>query len=235
MKEEVKKGYVFSKQKSLFGQGDIVGFGIKDFYIKEIDRKEANNIIKENHYSRKFYSASYIHLALFISGDILGVLQLGYAMNPASQNKVVANTQIDEYLELNRMWLSDNAPRNSESRAIAFSIKYIKRKYKKIKWIQSFADERCKKLGIVYQASNFQYYGEHIATFWEYEGIFYHNIIMTAKRGKAWSVGPTLQKNKHKAIKHDFRQFRYLYFIDKRCKKDVLLQERPYLKHYNGD
>jgi hypothetical protein len=64
-------------------------------------------------------------------------------MNPASQASVVKDTEIDEYLELNRMWLSDEAPKNSESKAISYSIKYIKRKYPKIKWIQSFADERC--------------------------------------------------------------------------------------------
>jgi hypothetical protein len=64
-------------------------------------------------------------------------------MNPASQKSVVSDTEIDEYLELNRMRLDDKAPKNSESKAVGYSIKYIKRKYPKIKWIQSFADERC--------------------------------------------------------------------------------------------
>ena len=64
--------------------------------------------------------------------------------------------------------------RNSESMAISYSIKYIKGKLKTIKWIQSFADERCGGLGIVYQACSFRYYGEHTSSFWELDGE--HNV-----------------------------------------------------------
>ncbi len=232
--------YIKSAQLTLCGIGgaDIIGFGQKDFYIMEIDRKLANKIIIENHYSHKIYNATYIHLGVFIGGKLLGVLQFGYAMNPASQASVVKNTAIDEYLELNRMWLDDKAPRNSESKAISYAIKYIKKKFKgKIKWIQSFADERCGKYGIVYQACNFKYYGEHKSDFWELDGVVYHNIQMTVSKGtKRYSKEVAyLQENKERAIKMTLRQFRYLYFIDKRKEKDCCLKELPYLKHYNGD
>lgn len=62
-----------------------------------------------------------------------------------------------EHMELNRMWLSGAAPRNSESRAISYSIKYIRQACPSVAWIQSFADERCKSLGVVYQAVNFHH------------------------------------------------------------------------------
>ena len=137
------KDYIYKEQLELFGQREVVGFGEDCFNVKEIDRNIANDIIIKNHYSHKYYNATYIHLGVFIDGELLGVLQYGYAMNPASQASVVANTEIDEYLELNRMWLDDKAGKNSESKAIAYSIRYIKRKFPKIKWIQSFADERC--------------------------------------------------------------------------------------------
>ena len=165
MIECAKKGYILSGQGSLFGHIDCIGFGMSSFNVKEIDRDLANKLIVENHYSGKFYNATYIHLGVFKDDDIKGVLQLGYAMNPASQESVVANTGIKDYLELNRMWLHDDCPKNSESMAISFAIKYIKKKYPNIRWIQSFADERCGKNGIVYQAANFGYYGEHSAVF----------------------------------------------------------------------
>ena len=232
--------YIKSAQLKIYGTGgaDIIGFGQKDFYIMEIDRNLANKIIIENHYSHKIYNATYIHLGVFIGGELLGVLQFGYAMNPASQGGVVKNTKIDEYLELNRMWLDDKAIRNSESRAVSYAIKYIKRKFNgKIKWIQSFADERCGGYGIVYQACNFKYYGEHKSDFWELEGVVYHNIQMTVSKGtKRYSKEVAyLQENKERAIKMNLRQFRYLYFIDKRKEQDCCLKELPYLKHYNGD
>lgn len=139
----MKKDYIFSDQLSMFGSREIIGFGSADFHIKEIPRDKANQIIVKNHYSHKFYNATYIHLGVFIDSELLGVLQFGYAMNPASGGSVVECTELDQYLELNRMWLDDKAKRNSESQAISYCIKFIRGKYPKVKWIQSFADERC--------------------------------------------------------------------------------------------
>lgn len=42
-----------------------------------------------------------------------------------------------------------------------------------------------------------------------------------------------LQENKERAIKHEFRQFRYIKFIDKSWKKRCCLKELPYPKYYN--
>ena len=227
----MSKGYIQSRQDSLFGHSEIVGFGESGFYVEEIDRNKANKIIVENHYSGKYYNATYIHLGVFFKGILEGVLQYGYAMNPASQASVVSDTAIDEYLELNRMWLSDKCPRNSESKAISYSIKYIRKKYPKIKWLQSFADERCGGLGIVYQAANFGYYGEHTATFWVLDNEVYHNSLMT--RDPSLSVAAAkLQDRKDEAIKSELRQFRYLFFIWKKWESRCLLKRTDYPKHY---
>lgn len=73
-----------------------------------------------NHYSRRVYLASTLHLGVWIDRRLVGVLQYGYAMNPASAGSVVTGTLMTEYLELNRMWLDDAAPCNGESKALAF-------------------------------------------------------------------------------------------------------------------
>ena len=224
------KGYIYADQQELFGQRTVVGFGCTDFYIKEIYRNMANEIIVTNHYSHKFYNATSIQLGVFINDTLIGVLQYGYAMNPASQASVVANTEIDEYLELNRMWLDDIAVKNSESKAISYSIKFIKRKYPKIKWIQSFADERCGRFGVVYQACSFSFYGEHESVFWTLDGEVYHNSLMTRNPMLSKSA-KVLQDGKDRATSETLRQFRYIRFIDQRCKKDCLLKEVCYPKH----
>ena len=231
----MKKDYIWSNQESLFGSKEVIGFGTKEFYIKEIDRKLANEIIIKNHYSKKVYNGTYINLGVFENNELVGVLQFGYAMNPASCSSVVKGTQKNQYLELNRMWLSDDIQtKYGESQAFSCSIKYIKRKYPTIKWIQSFADERCGGFGIVYQACSFDYYGEHISTFWELDGVVYHNIQMTVSKDSKRYAGEAkkLQENKDRAIKHILRQFRYIKFLDKREKKNCLLKEQSYPKHY---
>ena len=227
------KGFRYSAQQEMFSKREIIGFGEPNFYIEEIERTKSNKLIIKNHYSHKIYNATYIHLGVFINNELVGVLQYGYAMNPASGSSVVKDTQLDEYLELNRMWLDDKAPRNSESKAISYSIKYIHGKFSKVKWIQSFADERCGRFGVVYQAANFGFYGEHTAIFWTLNGEVFHNSVKTSKiagpRGYDLLNDP---KNKDKVMSERLRQFRYLYFIDSREKKNCLLKQHPYPKHY---
>lgn len=222
-------GYILSVQSSLFGQPDVVGFGDDEFHVKEIGRDFANSVIVANHYSGKFYSATYIHLGVFIDGQFMGVLQFGYAMNPASAGSVVEGTELDEYLELNRMWLDDIAPHCSESRALSCAFKFIKRRYPKVKWCQSFADERCGKFGAVYQAAGFRYFGEHTATFWELDGVVYHNSLMT-RDPKLSKSAAVLQAGKDRARPSELRQFRYIYFMAPRFAKGVKLKERPFPK-----
>lgn len=175
----MEKGLIYDTQLSLFGKPEIIGYSNGNLEVREIERERANAIIIKNHYSHKVYNASYIHLGVFVDNNLVGVLQYGSAMNPASGNSVVEGTQIENFLELNRMWIDDSAGNTSESQAISCSIRYIKHRYPKVKWIQSFADERCGCYGIVYQACSFAYYGEHINIFWELDGEYYHNINMT--------------------------------------------------------
>ena len=101
----MSKGYIYNTQASLFGHTDIIGYGKQDFYVKEILRNKAVEIIKKNHYSKKVYNGTYINLGVFYKNELKGVLQYGYAMNPASCSSVVKGTLKNEYLELNRMWI----------------------------------------------------------------------------------------------------------------------------------
>ena len=164
-----KKDLIYSDQMSMFGAKEIIGFGSADFYVKELNKLLSNDMIIKNHYSHKVagFATTYMYLGIYLNNELVGTLQFGFAMNAASMDKVVSGTKIDEYLELNRMWIDDKAGRNSESMAISYAVRYIRSKFKKVKWIQSFADERCGGLGIVYQAANFKFYGEHSSIFWE--------------------------------------------------------------------
>jgi hypothetical protein len=229
----IRRDYIFSSQLSLFGKREIIGFGETDFYIQEIPKVKSKELIIKNHYSHKVCNdaTTHIHLGCFINGELLGCLQFGYAMNPQSMASVVETTKLDEYKELNRMWFDDKALRNTESRAIAYSIKYIRARYPKVKWIQSFADERCGGLGIVYQAANFLFYGEHKNIMWEFENEIFHNSIVTNNaRGKKKELEA---KNwKETATKIELRQFRYIYWVNQKWKPKCLLKQQPYPKHY---
>ena len=223
-------GYVFSGQSEMFGERRAIGFEYGDFGVREIDRQIANTIIKQNHYSKKIVSVSFVHLGIFLRGSLLGVLQFGPAMNPASYASICANTGPDEYLELNRMWLCDSLPRNSESRALSCAIKYIRQAWPKVKWIQSFADQRCGALGVVYQACNFKYFGEHTSVFWTLDGETFHNSIATNGNRSHTASAKRLAAGIDRAEKNSYRQFRYIYFMKPRFLRDCLLKQKPYPK-----
>ena len=102
------------------GSLGLAGFGTRNFYVATIPRPQAVEIILANHYSGSIVNNCYVHLGVFIKGELLGVMQFGYMMNPRRMEKVVAGTGVTEYLELNRMWLDDKAaPQQREPSASA--------------------------------------------------------------------------------------------------------------------
>lgn len=211
------------------GETGVAGFGSRGFYVAQISRKIAAEIIIKNHYSRRIVNNSYIHLGVFMDAGLVGVLQFGYALNPHRASKVVADTGVTQYLELNRMWVDDIAPRNSESKAISYSLKYIRRVCPQVAWVQSFADERCGCWGVVYQAANFAYVGHHWTSFYELDGETYHEILLTAHK-KSGSRGQYLRDNLHRAVRQKLRQFRYVYFIRQSWKHRLKMSPLPYPK-----
>ena len=118
-------------------------FKDKTLHVAQIPCATAREVIRREHYSHSVVNNSYLHLGVFREGAFEGVLQWGYALIPARADKVVAGTAQGQYMKLNRMWLSDDAPRNSESRAISYALKYIRRACPSVAWVQSYADERC--------------------------------------------------------------------------------------------
>ncbi|HBC0987554.1 TPA: protein mom [Escherichia coli] len=197
----------------------VVGYGCDELYVATIDCWLARLVISTQHYSHRFVNNSYLHLGVFAGRDhLVGVLQFGYAMNPSSGGRVVSGTGNRECMELNRMWLHDSQPRNTESRVISYSLRYIRHVFPAVHWIQSFADERCGRAGVVYQAANFDYVGSHTTEFYELDGEFYHRIAMTCKGRRGGVRGDYLKENKERAKKVRLNQFRYIYFLDKRSK-----------------
>ncbi len=84
-------------------------------------------------------------------------------------------------------------------------------------------------MGVVYQASNFLYCGHHYTTFYELDGSFYHEMLLTAHR-KGGGRGRHLRANLDRAKKHRFRQFRYVFFVRRRWRRRLKLEVQPYPK-----
>ena len=218
------------EQTALFGHAEPVGFGTDAFYVELIPHRIANQMIKQHHYSGTITTYSTEHFGVYIDGEIVGSLQWGHALNSASGASIVEGARTGDWRELNRMWLDDSAPRNSESMAISYCLKWFRIARRNVEWVQSFADERCGGLGVVYQACSFLYLGEHTNVFWELDGRYYHDIIRTHT---AKATNPTARKLKAglgRATKHKLRQFRYFRALTKRARRGLLMTPQPYPK-----
>lgn len=128
---------------------------VKKIVVRPVAAAVANEICKENHYSRKVVPNSQIHLGAFLHGRCLGVMQFGPSIDRNRMCHLVRGTKPREMLELNRMAFSDELPRNSESRCLGFALRLIGKTYPTIKWVVSFADGCQCGDGAIYRASNF--------------------------------------------------------------------------------
>lgn len=127
----------------------------KEIIIKPITSAKAKAVVANHHYSGKSTQNSQIHLGVFLGEVCEGVLQFGPPIDRRKVLGLVSDTLWNEMIELNRMAFSDRLPRNSESRALAISMKILRKNYPHLKWVISFADGAQCGDGTIYRASGF--------------------------------------------------------------------------------
>lgn len=208
----------------------------KEIIIKVIPASIANNFIKKHHYSGKVVNNSVLHFGAFLDNKLHGVLSYGNSLDKSKIIGLVNGTGWNEFLELNRMAFDDYLPRNSESRCISQTIKLIKKNAPQIKWIISFADATQCGDGTIYRASNFVLTGikknNNLARLPNGEVIHKMTLesnpskkhIFLSNRSYYQITGGGYNWNKFVekvgATILEGYQLRYIYFIDKKYRKN---------------
>lgn len=128
----------------------------KDIIVKPISKRTADLVCKSIHYSGKVDPRSQLHFGVFYRDKCEGVMQFGPSIDKAKMQNLVRNTHWNGFLELNRMAFSDMLPKNSESRALGYAFRLIKKHYPHIKWVVSFADGAQCGDGTIYRATGFK-------------------------------------------------------------------------------
>jgi hypothetical protein len=210
--------------------------GTRLYALSPVTKRFADRWISERHYSGSAVWASHTHLALVDSlSFVWGVLQFGPSMNPRATAKVIEGLEPCGLVELNRMAFIDGHERNVVSWAIAQAMRHIKSDRPMVQVIQSFADQRCGKLGAVYQAANFIYLGSHVTAFYFLDGEWFHKSLLgrAAKDNRGWGSGPKaarLAAGRDRATKHEFRQFRYAFPLTPWARRRLAPRAMPYPK-----
>lgn len=131
-----------------------------DFTIKEINKYTAAELVQKYHYSLVMPKLTKHYLGIFLNSKLVGVLTLGWGTQPLQTiNKLFPGLTTKDYWEIGKMCLIDEMPRNSESQALSFVIKWIKINCPEKLFLYTLADAIVGKVGYVYQASNFNFGG----------------------------------------------------------------------------
>lgn len=210
----------------------------KEIIIKPIDKPTADKIVKKYHYSGKVVPNSSLNFGIYYKGLLLGAMQYGSPTVKEKMLPLVKGSSWDSLLELNRMAFSDALPRFAESRAIAMSIKWMKKNAKNVKWIISFADGTQCGHGTIYQASNFYLtqIKENGSIYRLPNGKITHQISLRADnnpdmRNKGYSSVKEYLEKEHKGYeKLAGYMYRYIYFIDPKAKENFTGQFIPFSK-----
>lgn len=207
--------------------------GLKDKYdIRRIDYKTAIEIVIKNHYLHRQAPCSFA-FGLFETNNIIGVIIYGTPSSAPLRRGICGEAEKNNVIELTRLWIQDDTPKNTESYFIGNTIKLVNKEI-----IVSYAEIQQGHIGIIYQATNWIYTGLSAKrTNWVIEGVDKHCQTIADK----YTAKELREKygNRFKLVERP-RKHRYVYFntTNKARKKELLnklnYKIQPYPKYADG-
>ena len=182
------------KKNPVFGLlGEVVGYEAPDkgIMIKECSKEEADRVIVPHHYSHKVTKNSCINLLVYYHGRVSGAMQIGYGIRP----KIKGDLDTDNTREFDRMWLSDEMPKFSETITISLLHHYLRKAHPEIKHLISYADTSAGMTGTIYKAASYRLVAELKADFY---------ILASGER-----VHPVTMWHRHKTRVWSFLEKQY--------------------------
>ncbi len=164
-----------------------------------------STFVKEHHYSHGHHRAPKPCIAAYEGGRLIGVLMFCTPASEAVRAKVFGPEFKDRVIELHRLVMLDEAPKNSESALIGASLKLLMKTHPEKRAVISFADPTEGHRGVIYQATNFVYTGKSApATFYlDASGRLHHprqcgvNIRRDEAAKRGWTATKRLGKHRY--------------------------------------
>lgn len=183
--------------------GFIVGYECKEKGIRlvECDKSQADSVIVPHHFSHKVTMNSCINLLVLYNGKISGAMQIGYGIRPHIKTEREGVLDYHKVREFDRMWLSDEMPKYSETICLSLLHHYLKATHKEIKYLISYADTSIGNKGTIYKAANYELVDILKADFYVLpSGERIHPVTMWHRhKTRKWSVISSLYEGIRKA------------------------------------
>ena len=129
-----------------------------NYTVELVDRHAVRDFIEQHHYSHNINGlmSSYCFAMYDQQQQIVGAMIYG-KLGMANAWKKYGNS-IDEVMELRRLVLVDDTPKNSESYFIGRTLRWLKA-HTAVTTIVSYADPNYGHSGVIYRATNFEHVG----------------------------------------------------------------------------
>lgn len=206
-----------------------------DLEVMPISRKQAKSIILKNHYMRTFPQGAQLCFGFVDKGVPVGVCVFGYSSaTEAKVKRLGLELKREQYLELQRLWISDKYGHNTESYVLGQMVRQIKL-HTDVQVIVTHAGGCKKDCGIVYQACSWLYFGkEKCNDFYLTDAGEYKNIIAAMRFGRVNSKGKSTQQIGEELFGSGriINSFRYNYAcpVSKRIRRQLAFIAKPYPK-----
>jgi hypothetical protein len=179
-------------------------------------------LVQKHHYSHKTTKNRMLSMVVLHDEydiDPKGFIQLGYGIRPHMKHTISPHITTKNYAEFDRMWLSDDLPKFSETTVIGMLLWFIKRWNLGIDYVITYADGSVGNRGTIYKASNAIPIGKVPVDFYQLaSGERVHPVSM-------WHRHKTRAKETMEAIYPGIRhirdeyQYRFLYILDNKKRK----------------
>jgi hypothetical protein len=201
--------------------------------VKPVPHSVAKQLLVREHYLHSFPGGTKLAFGAFLDSRLLGALTLG--AGPANCYSLVEGATPDDCLTLSRLWLSDELPKNSESRFISVVLRSLK-KHSGLKFLVSYADPAQGHVGTIYQATSWTYTGLSEATplYDIGDGRHYHSRSLSHSFGSHGLAHFQRHGIEVKLVPQQAKH-RYLYFLDPGWRTMLQVPDLPYPKKEVSD
>lgn len=196
------------KKTKIIGFGGCIGYECKSKQIQVVKcpNGEADQIISAKHYSKRPAKYTSFSFKVIWMGAVHGALQIGIGIRPKQKGPFPYQTT----KEFDRMWLSDEMPKFSETIVISCLIHYLQSETT-VTHLISWADGSAGNVGTIYKASNFRLVKTRPVDFYEIDGERVHPLRLYHRHGtRAFGF---LQKQYPSIKKLSGLQYQYVYEI----------------------
>lgn len=210
------------------GGGASPTSALHNISVRPIDLAASKMLLVQEHYLHSLPGGTKLAFGVFLDHRLLGVVTFG--VGPYNAHRLVVGAGPADCLILSRLWLSDDLPRNSESRVLGVVMRSL-RHNTTVKFVVTYADPMEDHVGTIYQATGWTYTGlsEAMPLYDIGDGKFRHSRSLAHAYGThsvrhfqnhGVAITTVPQSPKH----------RYLYFLDCGWRPRLNASALPYPK-----